>query len=123
MAVTAASTLHRFSTWDFPERERLPRWREEFARGLVRVEIEPLASDDRPFHAEATLQAFPGVRTGECMGSLARYDRTRALAAKGDGSIGVIVNLEGKPPCRSSAGMSHLVRAMRSRFSPMSPAS
>jgi AraC-like DNA-binding protein len=95
MAVTAASTLHRFSTWDFPERERLPRWREEFARGLVRVEIEPLASDDRPFHAEATLQAFPGVRTGECMGSLARYDRTRALAAKGDGSIGVIVNLEG----------------------------
>jgi AraC-like DNA-binding protein len=98
MAVTAASTIHRFSTWDFPERERLPRWREEFARGLVRVEIEPLSSDGRPFHAEATFQALPDVRTGECTSSPAKYERTRALAAKGDGSIGLIVNLEGTAP-------------------------
>jgi AraC-like DNA-binding protein len=90
-----SSVTHRFSTRDLPERERLPRWREEFGRSLVRVEIEPLSSDDRTFHAEATFQALPDVRTGECTYSPAKYERTRALAAKGDGSIGLIVNLEG----------------------------
>ena len=30
------------------------------------------------------------------LGSAARYERTRALAAKGDGSIGMIINLKGK---------------------------
>jgi AraC-like DNA-binding protein len=55
----------------------------------------PLALDDRPFQAEATLQALPGVRTLVGKGSGARYERTRALAAKGDSSIGLIVNLEG----------------------------
>src|SRR4051812_38384472 len=93
--VEDASGAHRFSTGNLPERERLSRWREEFGRGLVRVEIEPLAADDRPFQAQATFQALPGVRTGVCTGTLAHYERTRALAAKGDGSIGVIINLEG----------------------------
>ena len=89
------SVPHRFSTGDLPERERVSRWREEFGRGLVHVDVEPLASNDRPFHAEATLQALPGLRTLVSKGSSAQYERTRALAAKGDGSIGVIVNLEG----------------------------
>ena len=47
----------RFSTWDLPERERLSRWREEFGRGIVSVDVEPVAAD-RPFYAEATLQAL-----------------------------------------------------------------
>ena len=78
------------------ERDRLPMWREEFGRGLVQVDVAPLLSDDLPFHAEATLLALPGVGTALCSGSAARYDRTRTLAAKGDGSIGMIVNLGGK---------------------------
>jgi AraC-like DNA-binding protein len=91
-----ASVAQRFSTSSLPERERVSRWREEFGRGLVRVDLEPLSSDDRPFHQEAILLMLPGVSTAVCSGSAARYDRTRALAAKGDGSIGLIVNLEGK---------------------------
>src|SRR5262245_55080320 len=82
----------RFSTWDLPERERLPRWREEFGRGLISVEIEPLRPDET-FHAEATLRALPGVKTAFCEGSAARFERTQAMAAAGDDSIGLVVNL------------------------------
>jgi AraC-like DNA-binding protein len=84
----------RFSTSDLAERERLSRWREEFGRCLVRVDIAPLFDD--PFHAEATLQALPGVRTAFCTGSAAQFTRTRAMAAEGDDSIGVIVNVNAK---------------------------
>jgi len=82
----------RFSTWDLPERERLSRWREEYARTLVSVDIEPLSSDE-PFHAEAIMQALPGVRTALCAGSAARLVRTRDMATAVDDSIGLVVNL------------------------------
>jgi len=93
MSCTAADFAPiRFSTFDLPERERLPRWREEFGRGIVQVDIEPMASDG-PYHAEATLQALPGVRTVCCSGSAVRLTRTRDMAAESDGSIGLVVNL------------------------------
>jgi hypothetical protein len=63
---------------------------------LVQVDLEPHSSDARQFHAEAMLVALPGVGMAVCSGSTTRYDRTRALAAKGDGSLGMIVTLEGK---------------------------
>jgi AraC-like DNA-binding protein len=81
----------RFSTRDLPERERLPRWREEFGRGIVRADIEPV-SRHLPFHAEATLQALPGVRTVCCAGSAVRFERSRAMV-DGAGAIGLVVNL------------------------------
>ncbi len=71
-------------------------WREEFARGLVQVDLEPLSADDRLFHQEANILLLPGVGMVENSGSLARYDRTRALASNGGGVVGLIVNLEGK---------------------------
>jgi AraC-like DNA-binding protein len=82
----------RFSTRDLPERKRLPMWRAEFARSLLRVDIEPLS--DLPFEAEATLRELPGLRTLACTGSAARFRRTRAMAADGDDSISLIVNLD-----------------------------
>jgi AraC-like DNA-binding protein len=82
----------RFSTSELPVRERLARWREEFGRTLVRVDIAPLAPD-LPFHAVATLRALPGVGMASCSCSPAHYDRTPAMAAQGDDSIGLIVNL------------------------------
>jgi AraC-like DNA-binding protein len=95
MPATAADFAPlRFSTSDLPKRERLSRWREEFGRGLVRVDIEPLS--DGPFHAEATLQALPGVRMASCAGSAARFNRTRVMAAEGDDSIGLVVNLNAR---------------------------
>ncbi|SPP95672.1 AraC family transcriptional regulator [Bradyrhizobium vignae] len=92
MACASEFAPRRFSTDDLPERERLARWREEFGRTLVRVDIEPL-SNDVPFRAEAVLQNLPGVRLASCDGSAARLDRTRALAADGGDWIGLFINL------------------------------
>jgi AraC-like DNA-binding protein len=92
----------RFSTRALPERDRLPMWREEFGRRLVRVDIEPLT--DSSFCADATLRALPGLRTVTCAGSVAaRYERTAAQAADGDPFITLFVNLGGKAvvSCRS----------------------
>jgi AraC-like DNA-binding protein len=83
---------HRFTTDELPEREKLPRWREEFGRTIVKVDIEPLSSD-LPFRAEATLQCLPGLGVASCDGAALRLHRTRALAADGDDSIGLIVNM------------------------------
>jgi AraC-like DNA-binding protein len=81
----------RFSTRELPERERIRLWREEIGRSLLRVDIESLS--DLPFHAEATLQALPGLRTVAYTGSAVRLERTQAGVADGDDSIGIIVNL------------------------------
>jgi AraC-like DNA-binding protein len=85
----------RFTTDELPERDRLTRWREEFGRTIVSVDIAPLAPD-APFHAEALLQRLPGVRIAQCDGSAAEFDRTRAQAAASDDSVGMVVNL-GEP--------------------------
>jgi AraC-like DNA-binding protein len=81
----------RFTTDGFLERERLPRWREEFGRTIVKVDIEPL-QPDLPFRAEATLQRLPGVGAACCDGTPVRLHRTRTLAADGGDAIGLIVN-------------------------------
>jgi AraC-like DNA-binding protein len=81
----------RFSTRALPERERISLWREQIGRSLLRVDIESLS--DLPFHAEAMLQALPGLRTVAYAGSAVRLERTRAGVADGDNSIGIIVNL------------------------------
>lgn len=82
----------RFSTDELPERDRLACWREEFGRTIVCVDIMPLASD-MPFRAEALLQTLPGVGVALCDGSSAEFERTRAQAAAGGDSIGMIINL------------------------------
>ena len=58
MLATDFSPL-QFSTCGVRERERLPMWREQFGRALLRADIEPLAL---PFYVEAELRALPGVR-------------------------------------------------------------
>ena len=90
------AVARRFSTRNLPARERVSRWREEFGRGLVQVDLEPLSSDDRPFNQEANLLILPGVGMVANSGSAARYNRTRALAATAEDVVGLIVNLEGK---------------------------
>src|SRR5579862_7176163 len=82
----------RFSSWELPETERLDRWREEFGRRIIGVEIERSASHV-PFYAEATLQALPGCRIAYSVGSAGRLERTPALTADGDDSVGLVINL------------------------------
>jgi AraC-like DNA-binding protein len=62
---------------------------------MARVDIEPV-SPDIPFYAEATVQAWPGVRTALCVNPAARLIRTRALAADDDASIVLLFNLDAK---------------------------
>jgi AraC-like DNA-binding protein len=81
----------QFSTRELPERDRIPRWREEFGRWVVRSDIEPLS--DVPFHADATLRALPGLRLATSSGSAMRLERTAALAADGNDDIGLFINL------------------------------
>jgi AraC-like DNA-binding protein len=82
-------TSLRFSTRGLPERMRIPMWREEFGRRIVRVDIEP--SSDVPFQVEATLQAVQGLRTLALQGSAMRFKRSRTNIVDGDDSIGLIV--------------------------------
>jgi DNA-binding CsgD family transcriptional regulator len=82
----------RFVTEDLPERDRLARWREEFGRTIVGVDIMPSATDV-PFWAEAVLQILPGVHVATCAGSRATMDRTSALVAADTGAdhtVGII---------------------------------
>jgi len=79
----------RFSTRGLPERMRIPMWREEFGRRIVRVDIEPSSSG--PFQAEATLQAVQGLRTLAWQGSAMRFKRSQANIVDGDDSIGIVV--------------------------------
>jgi AraC-like DNA-binding protein len=92
----------QFSTCALPERDRLPMWREEFGRQIVRVDIEPL-SDDSPFRSDVTVRALPGLRTVTVSGSAVRLERTAALAADGAQAVALIVNL-GRKTAVSSRG-------------------
>jgi AraC-like DNA-binding protein len=84
----------RFSTKAIPSRERLPFWREVFARKIVRVELEP--TPDARFEVEATLRAMPGLRTMICTTSAARMRRPPEITKEDDESLALIVNLAGK---------------------------
>lgn len=95
MSEAAADFLsYRFSTREFPERMRMPLWREEFGRCIVHADIEPLS--DVPFQAEATLQAIAGLRTLALKGSSMRFNRSQASIVDGDDSIGIIVCSSGR---------------------------
>jgi AraC-like DNA-binding protein len=98
----------RFSTRFLPDRERLPTWRDVFGHGVVRVDVEPLS--DVPFRAEARLRALPGLRMIACVSTPVRNRRTAAMAADGDHSIGLFINL-GRRAGGSQRGREATLRA------------
>ena len=51
--------MFRFSTEDFPARERLDAWREVFGRTVVSLDIDP--PDPDGFKSEATICRLPGL--------------------------------------------------------------
>jgi AraC-like DNA-binding protein len=87
------AALLRFSTRDFPERDRLPYWRETFARKIVHVDIEPAMHF--PLQAAASLLEWPGLRAMWATSSPARMVRKLAMLADGDDSIGLIIKERG----------------------------
>ena len=55
---THTSSALRFSTADFPERDRLTMFREMFGRGVANMDITPLGKECR---ADIELRMFPGA--------------------------------------------------------------
>jgi AraC-like DNA-binding protein len=51
--------MARFSTHDFPERERIEAYREIYGRTIVKHDIKPIG--DQPFHFDALLYDMPGL--------------------------------------------------------------
>lgn len=88
-----------FSTDDFPFRDRLASYRDEFRR-LVSLDILP-ASVDRPFRAKSTLMQAGLLGVGKLWTSPADYARTaRALS---DGADAFVLSL-----CRHGEGISSI---------------
>jgi AraC-like DNA-binding protein len=67
--ITSGVASFRFSTDDFPERERSAVWREFFGRQVARLDIEPMVG--KPYRASARMQLFPdlGLMIGDCSGA------------------------------------------------------
>jgi AraC-like DNA-binding protein len=71
----------RFSTADWSERDRLPIFREQIGRMIVKLDPEPLT--DGAFHAEANVRELPGLGIGSWACSNLRIARPRALLHDG----------------------------------------
>ena len=84
-AVNADCVVVRFSTADYPPRERLAAWREVYGQTLQKMDIEPLAAEQP--HAEATLLRVPGFAMMAGRRSAAIYGRSRRFIDHDDVSI------------------------------------
>jgi AraC-like DNA-binding protein len=71
----------RFSTADWSERDRLPIFREQIGRMIVKLDPEPLT--DGAFHAEANVRELPGLGIGSWACSNLRIARPRTLLHDG----------------------------------------
>jgi AraC-like DNA-binding protein len=83
----------RFSTDDFPERDRVAMWRELFGQLVVRRGIEPLPEVE--FRARYVLHALPGLRISSGIGGGAREWRTRELLSDGNDELALLISLKG----------------------------
>src|ERR1700730_17506192 len=88
MSKPQAPTTFRFSTADWPERDRLAIWRESVGRTVIQLDTEPLS--DAAFHAEATVHALPGLWLGSWALANLRIAVTRELL---DGSDDLVLGI------------------------------
>ena len=79
----------RFSTADYPPRERLEAWREVYCRTLQPLEIEPLSGQE--FHTDATMRRMPGLAVNTVSRSAVIHNRRREFVDNDD--IGITVGL------------------------------
>lgn len=84
----------RFSTRDLPPSERVPFWREVFARQICRVDIEP--QPDCPLEADATMLGMPGIGAGWChSASPACWKRTSEHLQDGSDDFALLMPVGG----------------------------
>ena len=68
-------------------------WREEFARGFLRLDIEP--QDRAHFRADTTIRALPGLKIASCSISASHWRRTRMLLDPGAEYFGLMFGTAG----------------------------
>jgi hypothetical protein len=83
--------VHRFSTDDWPERDRLEAWREVVGRSVMCCEIDAVSGV--PYYAEMTLSALPGLDINRGVAVGMEYRHTPALLGSPD--LVLILSLTG----------------------------
>ncbi len=83
----------RVATGSTPDRRSVTRWREEFARKFLRLDIEP--NDPASFEADATIRMWPGLKIASCAISASQWRRTRAMIDPGTGEFGLMFGWAG----------------------------
>lgn len=81
-AMTGISAVLKFSTDDYPERDRIMLWREHFGRSVVKSDFIPAA--DKPFRSVSYLRALPDLKIWSCSITECAVERTPSLVADGD---------------------------------------
>lgn len=74
--------LHRFSTDDLPERDRVAQWRELCGRTIMKVDMEP--QQQLPFRCLAELRRLPDLGIADITTTPNRLTRSRGLIAAGN---------------------------------------
>lgn len=84
--------LH-FSTEQLPVEDRVAIWREEFARQMLRLDVEPMP--DVPFYAHLKIHSLPTLALVTVSACGTHEQRTRELMSDGNDGVGLVVNLAG----------------------------
>ncbi|MFH1345596.1 MAG: AraC family transcriptional regulator [Pseudomonadota bacterium] len=87
-------SLHRFSTDDFPEPERVTQWREMCGRTMMKVDMEPLSQ--QPFRCIAELHNLPDLGIAAITTTPNRLTRSRDLIAGGNGDFIFVMPTHGE---------------------------
>jgi AraC-like DNA-binding protein len=83
-AVMSSGVLE-FSTDALPERDRVSIWREEFARGVVKMDVRQL--DEEAFRSESRIRILPDLKIWSSRVTSCTLERTPSLVADGDDTV------------------------------------
>ncbi len=80
----------------YPEARRFDGWREEFAHHVINSDIRRLDDPSRDrFHAETHLLSLGEIKFAKSIRTPIELSRTAAQVAESDGSVGLLLNIEG----------------------------
>lgn len=99
----------RISTGDFPEKDRLSAWTDEFCRTVLKLDFEPIP--DVPFYQAATLRKLPGLSMAAGESTGCSVSRTKQHIAEGAGGLSFCIHQEGAPFQCSQSGQTVTVAA------------
>ena len=88
------SSIYRFSTDYFPERDRITQWRETCGRAIMKVDMEPLGGV--PFRCTAELRQLPHLGIASITTTPNRLTRGGNLVAEGNDDFIFVIPTAGQ---------------------------